>query len=158
MKSLILASLLLGVGPVMADQPHTVGHFGHLFGGSARASALTTKVTSKNVVSIGTAILNDFIAAQTESGPQSAPVDPTGYACYTTVVNSLNGFAQQKPEGIVSTGEAIWLLAQTANKVALDQNCQSVCGRVQMLAGKVGGLLGSLTVPNVCGAFTSLAE
>lgn len=124
----------------------------------AGATSAATKVTSQNVVSIGTALLNDFTASAAEAGPASAPVDPQGYACYSTVVSSLTGFASTKPDGIVSTGEAIWLLAQTAQKVASNTDCQAVCGRVQMLAGKVGGLLGSLAVPNVCGTFTSLAE
>jgi hypothetical protein len=150
--ALALIAVGLGVSPALATQPHT---YGHPFG---KVATSASSATPNNVVSIGTALLNDFIAAQTEAGPASAPVDPTGFACYTVVVNNLNGFAKQSPDGIVSTGEAMWLLAQTAQTVAANQSCQSVCGRVQMLAGKVGGLLGALTVPNVCGAFTSLAE
>ena len=114
--------------------------------------------STKNVISIGTAFLNDFKAAQVEAGPSTSPVDPVGYACYTVGVNNLSGFAQQSPDGIISTGEAIYLLVQTQNVLASDHNCQAVCGRVQMLAGKIGGLLGALAVPNVCGALSTLAE
>jgi len=156
MKKLIFAALLLSGASSFANAatklPIDPLHL------NAKAATATAAVTAKNVTSIGEAVLNDFLAAQAEAGPPENPADPTGFACYTTVVTNLQGFGQHSPNGVISTGEAIWLLAQTAQKVAGDSNCQSVCGRVQMLAGKVGGLLGSLAVPNVCGTFQSLAE
>lgn len=119
---------------------------------------LAVALASKNPISIGKALLNDLNAAQAEAGPAASPIDPTGYACYTKAASSLQGFASQSPAGIISTGEAVWLLAQTIQTVAGDTNCQAVCGRVQLLATRVGGLIAGLAVPNVCGAFQALAE
>lgn len=127
----------------------------------AAVAALTVTpaaAAGKNPISVGAALLNDVKAAENMSGPASAPVDPTGYACYSLGVKQLGSFGSQTPDGIISTGEAIWLLFQAQRVLALDSNCQSVCGRAQLLAGKVGGLIGALAMPNVCGAFTSLAE
>ena len=135
-KILLIAAFVLAISPAFA----------------------APKVTAANVVSIGQRIVNDFTAAQTMSGPAATPVDPVGYACYTTAVTSLHGISTASPNGIISTGEAIWLLVQTANTLATNSACQQTCGRVQMLAAKAGGLLGGILVPNVCGLFTSLAE